>query len=149
MRITARVKIFASVHTLTCIHTYINTNIYIHRLAHAAFDHQYYQQSVHPHVACLSLRTCIYTPYMQDGRTALHVGARYGASEPVMRLLLEHKANANAVNKVLWGDGEGVRIGVGAPCAVGALSWVRYSASMEQWSGAAWWGGGGVGTNAW
>ena len=56
------------------------------------------------------------TPCMQYGYTVLHWGARNGAGEPIMRLLLERKADPNAKDMVTRGEGEGV----GTRCGAGA-----------------------------
>ena len=63
---------------------------------------------------------------MQDGKTALHYGAGKDAREPIMRLLLERKADASAKNEVPRGEGEEM----GTRCAVGAWWWVWCSVNM-------------------
>ena len=63
------------------------------------------------------------TPCMQDGKTALHYGAENGAGEPIMRLLLERKADVNAKDMVprgvVRGWGHGVELVHGGSCVVG------------------------------
>ena len=52
----------------------------------------------------------------------MHFGVRYNFDESIIRLLLEHKANPNATDKVTRGEGEGVGHGVarvyGGDCGV-------------------------------
>ena len=70
--------------------------------------------------------TFVFTPCMQYGRTALHIGAYNRAGEPIMRLLLDHKADANAKDEVTRVEGEGL----GTRCGVGVWWWVWCSAGM-------------------
>ena len=54
------------------------------------------------------------------------LGADNGAGEPIMRLLLERKADPNAEDEVPRDEGEGM----GTRCAVGSWWWVWCSVSM-------------------